>query len=57
MNEKEVKKLKIENLVHRLNNLGQQRKAYMDQLWEIETQAEKLRIELIKLVDGGLEDI
>ena len=57
MSEDEQKKMRIENLIFKLNNLGVQRKEHMDQLWIIETQAEKLRLELIKLIDGGLHDV
>ena len=56
MSEDEQKKMRIENLIFKLNNLGVQRKEHMDQLWIIETQAEKLRLELIKLIVGALHD-
>jgi hypothetical protein len=47
-----ARRLKMEKLILRLNSIAQQRKALLDRLWVLESETEKLRIELVDLVKG-----
>lgn len=58
VSEEEAKKIKTENLIFRLNNLGLERQTKLDELWEIERRAQAARAELIKLLENdGLANI
>ena len=51
MSQDEIINMRIENLIYKINVLGSQRKNLVDQIWAMETESEKLRLELIDLVD------
>lgn len=55
MTDRQIKNLKVENLIYRLNALADQRKSLFDQLWQTENVAQELRIELLQLLDGSYE--
>lgn len=39
------------NLITKLNTIGQTRKSLLDQLWILENEGEKLRVELLEALD------
>lgn len=50
MSEDDTTNLKIENLVLKLNHMAQQRMGLHDQIWALEQEGEKLRLELVALI-------
>lgn len=43
-----MQKMKIDNLIFRLNNLATERETVFDKLWVLEEEGKKLREELLK---------
>lgn len=50
MSDEEAVEMRIQNLIYKLVHLAQQRKAVLDSLWMLEDEGERLRLDLLKLM-------